>query len=168
MTRIAITLDAHALTELQRRASTNHEPVARTAARLIRDGLLSSQTTPATALPATQARQQTTQPPPWIEPAAKPQQWRRNLWAAVTALHKRYPQALSPLPADWWTDQALTETLAALIAWRTQLDTGAQTDPRTELLFHDRLAVVQRELTQNTDPTSPRFTAGPLPERLVS
>ena len=158
MTRIAITLDSHALTELQRRAAANHEPVARTAARLVRDGLLSSQPAPATAPPATPASQQTTQPPPWVEPATKPQQWRRQLWDAVTALHNRYPQALSHLPADWWTDRALTETLAALIAWRTQLDTGEQTDPRAELLFHDRLDVVERRLSQVADPTAARFT----------
>ncbi len=42
MSRVAITLDEHALAELARRAQAEREPVARTAARMVRDGLLST------------------------------------------------------------------------------------------------------------------------------
>lgn len=167
MSRVAISLDLHALTELRNRAQSNSEPVARTAARLVRDGLLSS---PAARIPATTAAepQSTTQRPAWIEPDTDPQKWRRQLWAAVTALHERYPEALGRLPGDWWTSRALTETLAALSQWRAQLDTGQQTDPRAELLFHDRLEILQRQLTQTTDPTGQRFTGGTPPTAWVA
>lgn len=164
MSRVAISLDPHALAELRRRAATNKEPVARTAARLVSDGLLSTHVTPVEAAQTLgQEPQELIQPLPWIEPATKPQQWRRQLWATVVALHKRYPRALCRLPADWWTDRALIETLAALSQWRTQLDTGQQPDPRSELLFHDRLAVIERELVHTADPVAARFTGGPPP-----
>jgi hypothetical protein len=170
VSRVAISLDPHALTELRNRAQTNKEPVARTAARLVRDGLLSSQAAGILATAATEhiEPQNTTLRPAWIEPDTDPQQWRRQLWAAVTALHERYPEALGRLPGDWWTSRALTETLAALSQWRAQLDTGQQTDPRAELLFHDRLEILQRQLTQTTDPTGQRFTGGTPPTTWVA
>lgn len=171
MSRIAITLDEHALAQLTRRAQANSEPIARTAARFVRDGLLSTQahaageSTPhAGDAPPTGS----TGRPGWLEPPDKRETWRRELWAAVTALAERYPQVFSKLVADWYTNRALVETLAALSAWRSQLDAGQTPDPRAELLFHDRLEILERQLTHTSDPTAARFTSGPPPSQWVA
>lgn len=174
MSRVAITLDEHALAELQRRATANKEPASRTAARIIRDGLLSTEaataTTPTRAEPAAEPRQQeqTGGAPPWVEPVEQPQHWRRELWVAVSGLQERYPRALGRLPANWTTDRSLTETLAALCVWRSQLDAGVHDDPRAELLFHDRLEIIERQLTHTDDPTAQRFTGGTPPSDWVT
>jgi hypothetical protein len=174
MSRIAITLDEHALGELTRRAQTNSEPIARTAARFVRDGLLSTQATqppanePTPPAGAAPPPTESTGRPGWLEPADSRETWRRELWAAVSALAERYPQVFSQLTADWYTSRQLVESLAALSAWRSQLDAGQTTDPRAELLFHDRLEILERQLTHNNDPTAARFTAGPPPSEWVS
>ncbi len=167
MSRVAITLDEHALAELGRRAQAAGEPVARTAARLVRDGLLSTQAqTVGEPAPATATRPvdgKSTGLPGWLEPPDKREQWRRELWASVCALAERYPVVFSKLVADWWTDRALVEVLGALSAWRSQLDAGQSADPRAELLFHDRLELLERQLTHASDPTAARFAGGPPP-----
>jgi hypothetical protein len=171
MSRIAITLDEHALAELTRRAQANSEPIARTAARFVRDGLLSTQAHPTsdTTPPAGDTPPaDSTGRPGWLEPTDKRETWRRELWAAVTALAERYPQVFSKLTADWYTSRQLVESLAALSTWRSQLDAGQSTDPRAELLFHDRLEILERQLTHNNDPTAARFTSGPPPSEWVS
>ncbi len=177
MRRVAITLDEHALTELTRRAQAAEEPVARTAARLVRDGLLSTHNThptagerPQSTTPAPGTTQSTPGTPEWLEPPGDDRQerWRRELWAAVCALAERYPRVIAKLPADWWTDRALTEIMGALTTWRAQLDTDQNTDPRVELLFHDRLELLDRQLTQTGDPTAARFTSGPPPSEWVA
>jgi hypothetical protein len=71
---------------------------------------------------------------------------RRETWAGVCALHERYAVQLARLPPDWFTDRGLVERLAALCAWRSTLDSGASDDPRSELLFHDRLEILERQL----------------------
>ncbi len=172
MSRIAITLDEHALAELTRRAQANSEPIARTAARFVRDGLLSTQAHPVSE-PGPSAGKAARPPdgtgrPGWLEPPDKRETWRRELWAAVTALAERYPQVFSRLVADWYTNRALVETLAALSAWRSQLDAGLTPDPRAELLFHDRLEILERQLTHTSDPTAARFTSGPPPSEWVT
>lgn len=168
MTRVAITLDEHALAELARRAQAAGEPVARTAARLVRDGLLSTQAqTASQSAPATARRDDADGAglPGWLEPPDQRERWRRELWAAVCALTERYPRVFSKLAADWWTDRGLVEVLGALSAWRSQLDTGHSVDPRAELLFHDRLELLERQLTSAGDPTAPRFAGGPPPSQ---
>ena len=172
MSRVAITLDEHAHSELQRRAQAAKEPVARTAARLVRDGLLSTQAQaagePAPAAATRPAEGQNAGLPGWLEPPDKREVWRRELWAAVSALTERYPRVFSKLIAGWWTDRALIEVLGALSAWRSHLDSGESTDPRTELLFHDRLEILDRQLTQAGDPTAARFAGGPPPSEWVT
>jgi hypothetical protein len=169
MSRIAITLDEHALAELTRRAQANSEPIARTAARFVRDGLLSTQATkppnnePTPPAAAAAPTADSTGRPGWLEPADERETWRRELWAAVSALAERYPQVFSQLTADWYASRQLVESLAALSAWRSQLDAGQTTDPRAELLFHDRLEILERQLKQTADPTAARFTSGPPP-----
>ena len=173
MSRVAITLDEHALAELGRRAQAAGEPMARTAARFVRDGLLSTQaqaageqTAPASA--PKPAGDRSAGSPGWLQPPGEQERWRRELWSAVCALAERYPRIFSKLVADWWTDRALVEVLGALSAWRSQLDTGQNPDPRAELLFHDRLELLERQLTQAGDPTAPRFAGGPPPSEWLT
>jgi hypothetical protein len=172
VSRVAITLDEHAYSELTRRAQANSEPVARTAARLVRDGLLSTQAQaagePAAAAAAKPAERQGAGSPGWLQPPGEQERWRRELWAAVSALAERYPRVFSKLVADWWSDRALVEVLGALSAWRSQLDSGESADPRAELLFHDRLELLERQLTQAGDPTAARFAGGPPPSEWVT
>jgi hypothetical protein len=173
VSRVAITLDEHALAELGRRAQAAGEPAARTAARFVRDGLLSTQaqatgeqsSSPTTSKPA---KGQGAGAPGWLQPPGEQERWRRELWAAVSGLAERYPRVFSKLVADWWTDRALVEVLGALSAWRSQLDAGQNPDPRAELLFHDRLELLERQLTQAGDPTAARFAGGPPPSEWVT
>jgi len=172
MSRVAITLDEHALAELGRRAQAVGEPVARTAARMVRDGLLSTQAQNTGDPPPAAARKPAEASgagsPGWIEPPGERERWRRELWAAVCALAERYPPLFSKLLADWYTDRALIEILGALSAWRSELDTGQSPDPRAELLFHDRLEILERQLTHAGDPTAARFAGGPPPSDWVA
>jgi len=170
VTRIAITLDEHAQAELSRHAQSNQEPVARTAARLVRDGLLSAHA-PAPDAPAAPATNTdpATGTPAWLEPGPSARErWRRETWAAVCALHERYPKALERLDASWWQDRSQVETLAALCVWRSQLDAGASEDPRAELLFHDRLDALARQLRENAVRLRAPFVGGPPPEEWLA
>ena len=86
----------------------------------------------------------------------------------MCALADRYPRVMAKLPADWWTDRALIEVMGALTTWRAQLDTDQSADPRAELLFHDRLELLDRQLTHTGDPTAARFTGGPPPSEWLA
>jgi hypothetical protein len=169
---VAITLDEHALAELTRRAQVNSEPVSRTAARMVRDGLLSTHAHPAGEQPMPKDPGQRAKGggglPGWLESPGERERWRRELWATVSGLAERYPRVFSKLVADWWTDRQLVEVLGALGAWRSQLDTGGNPDPRAELLFHDRLEILDRQLTQTGDPTAARFSGGPPPSEWLA
>jgi len=83
MSRIAITLDEHTHAELVRRAQAAGEPAARTAARLVRDGLLSTQTRaasePASAAAPKPPEGEGAGVPGWLEPPEKRELWRREL-----------------------------------------------------------------------------------------
>jgi len=139
----------------------------------VRDGLLSTQ-----AQTAGEQTAPTTAPkrgedrgaglPGWLQPPGEQERWRRELWSAVCGLAERYPGVFSKLVADWWSDRALTEVLGALVAWRSQLDAGQQPDPRAELLFHDRLELLERRLAQAGDPTAARFSGGPPPSEWLA
>ena len=174
MSRVAITLDEHAHAELTRRAQAATEPVARTAARFVRDGLLSTQAQAPAADDSSSATARkpaeggSAGSPGWLQPPGEQERWRRERWAAVSALAERYPHVFSKLVADWWTDRALIEVLGALSAWRSQLDSGESADPRAELLFHDRLEILERQLTHAGDPTAARFAGGPPPSEWVT
>jgi hypothetical protein len=135
---------------------------------MVRDGLLSTQARTAGEQPTPEDANRDTQSkgaglPGWLEPPGERERWRRELWAAVCGLAERYPRVFSKLIADWWTDWQLIEVLGALGAWRSQLDRGEYPDPRAELLFHDRLELLDRQLTQTGDPTAARFSGGPPP-----
>ena len=164
MSRVTITLDEHARAQLARRAHSAGQPVAQMAARFVRDGLLSTQAQTAGEQASATAPAGS---PRWLQPPQKPGPWRRELWAAVCALAERYPHLFSKLVADWWSDRALVEMLGALSAWRAQLDAGEIPDPRSELLFHDRLELLERRFTQASDPTAARFARGSPPSEWV-
>jgi len=170
--RVAITLDEHALAELTRRAKSNSEPVSRTAARMVRDGLLSTHAHAAGEPPTPEDTGKRADGcgglPGWLEPPGERERWRRELWATVSGLAERYPRVFSKLVADWWTNRQLVEVLGALGVWRSQLDAGENPDPRSELLFHDRLEILERQLTQTGDPTAARFSGGPPPSEWLA
>jgi hypothetical protein len=173
VSRVAITLDEHALAELSRRAQANGEPAARTAARMVRDGLLSTHAHTAGEQPTPEDSGRDSKGggqglPGWLEPPGERERWRRELWATVVGLAERYPRVFSKLVADWWTDRQLIEVLGALGAWRSQLDRGEYPDPRAEILFHDRLELLDRQLTQTGDPTAARFSGGPPPSEWLA
>lgn len=170
VSRIAVTLDEHARSQLAKRAEAAGEPVARTAARLIQDGLLSTHAARPDRPGAKQRADDggKAEAPSWLEPQSSQERWRRELWSAVCALAARYPRTFRALSAEWWRDRALIEVLGALAAWRAQLDSGEGADPRAELLFHDRLELLQRSLTEGSDPTGPRFSRGPPPLEWVA
>jgi hypothetical protein len=84
----------------------------------------------------------------WLEPYGGDPAWRQQMWAAILALHGRYPQQLQYLKDEWWADNATTETLCALAAWRQEIDDTSQ-DPRDELAFHHQLTDYARTLRQH-------------------
>ncbi len=172
MSRVKITLDEHTRAELARRAQAAGEPLARMAARFVRDALLSTQIQTAAAPSSTVAPNrpegEPAGSPGWLEPPEEPGVWRRELWDAVCALSERYPDLFSKLVADWWGDRALVEALGALCAWRAQLDAGEIPDPRAEFLFQDRLELLERRFTRASDPTAARFDADSPPSEWVA
>ena len=86
---------------------------------------------------------------PWLEPRGETARRRRGeLWDAVLALHKRYPDELANLEADWWRRPVRVEVLGALASWRSALDTGGR-DPREELAFHTQLMAYGQILDQS-------------------
>lgn len=138
---------------------------------MVRDGLLSTHAQPA-GEPTPEGTGRRADGggglPGWVEPSGERERWRRELWATVVGLAERYPRVFSKLVADWWTDRQLVEVLGALGVWRSQLDTGESPDPRAELLFHDRLEILDRQLAQTGDPTAARFSGGPPPSEWVA
>jgi len=80
---------------------------------------------------------------------------------AILALCHRYPRELARLEGEWWQRPTRVETLAALAAWRDQLDHDGQ-DPRDELAFQNQLTELQHHLEHTPgigadtfDPTQP-------------
>ena len=136
VSRVAITLDEHALAELQppgagRRGAGSKDSGAvrpRRAARTQAQAQAASEQ-PASATTPKPAKGKGAGSPGWLQPPGEQERWRRELWAAVSALAERYPRVFSKLVADWWTDRALIEVLGALSAWRSQLDTGREPRP---------------------------------------
>jgi hypothetical protein len=137
--RLQVTIADDAADELERRADTAGQPVSRVAATLITLAL-GTTAGPTHAAASTRPRaidRPASQPASWIEPVdrAARRHWRAELWAAVLALHNRYPKELARLEASWWQNTARIEQLAALDAWRLAID-QASGDPREELAFH--------------------------------
>lgn len=133
---LKITLPDVAVERLEELADETGEPLATLAASLIKQHLVWAPANPR-PIPhrvAVASRRR----PVWLEPPDRPAEWRARIWAAICALHARYPQQLGALQEGWWTQPAQIETLAALAVWRQQLDQAAR-DPREELVFQSAL-----------------------------
>ncbi len=57
----------------------------------------------------------------------------------IEALRARYPADLRHLPADLGADQLVAEHVAALAAWRADLDSATEPNPREQLAFGHEL-----------------------------
>ncbi|MGH2865854.1 MAG: hypothetical protein ACRDJX_11490 [Solirubrobacteraceae bacterium] len=99
---------------------------------------------------------------PWLEPYGGDEDWRRQMWGQVVALHGRYPVQLATLKEGWWTDDSTTETLCALAVWRAELDDGGQ-DPRDELAFQNQLADYSQLLRQQGGGVTKAWKPGATP-----
>jgi hypothetical protein len=139
--RLQVVLPDPVAAQLHELADAAGEPVATLAARIVRhgvaragkDGKLAARAAPPRTAATTDRR------PPWLEPYGGDAQWRRETWGAIVALHGRYPRQLEHLKDGWWNDEATTEMLGALAAWRSEIDSSGR-DPREELAFHHQLA----------------------------
>jgi hypothetical protein len=150
--RMKITLPDSTLAELRSAAKDRGEPMAHLATRLISTGLSESnrEHEPPTHGQARDARKpdlDTDRRAPWLEPFEGEQQWRRDMWGAIVALHGRYSRELGHLKDGWWNHTAHVETLCALVVWRDWID-QAPDDPRYELAFHAQLEDYSRALRQ--------------------
>lgn len=99
---------------------------------------------------------------PWLEPYGGNNEWRRQMWGAIVALHGRYPVQLGALKDKWWTDEATTETLCALTTWRAELDDTGQ-DPRDELAFQNQLTDYSQILRQQGGGVTKTWKPGAAP-----
>jgi hypothetical protein len=159
--RLMIRLPDPAHATLEERALAAGEPLASTAAGLLRTVLEDGEA--ATSRRA-RLRTRTTAPPrttgpgaEWIAPEDDPA-WHQNTWGAIVALYERYPRVLAKLEHDWYEHPERVETLAALAVWRANIDASAE-DPREELAFHNALQQLARLLDQ-TPGTGRPFKAG--------
>lgn len=130
--RVAISLAPGERDALRELAHAAGEPIATTAGRLIRAALADHgaklDTPPARRTGPPAARSPRRRPTP-AEPTT-----------AIDALRARYPHETRHLPANLDADTLVAEHLAALAAWRTDLDTaGTDANPRETLAFTDEL-----------------------------
>jgi hypothetical protein len=149
--KLQIVLPDPALQQLHELAANAGEPTATIAGRMVRNEI-------ALAAEEGKVRQLKSTPPalvgrggteraPWLKPHGGDETWRTEMWEEIVALHGRYPRALGALKEGWWTDDAQTETLCALVVWRAELD-DAGVDPRDELAFQTQLSDYSHVLRQ--------------------
>ena len=150
--RLQVTVPDDLADELERRGRAGGQPASRVAAQLLVlavNGGTNHRRKTSAREDRDEGRHVVHRPPAWLLPPNRQDReaWRRELWTAVLALHHRYPDALSSLPADWWQDPALTEVLGALVTWRSIIDVHGS-DPREELAFHTQLIAFGQLLDQ--------------------
>jgi hypothetical protein len=169
--RLQVTVPDDVADELDRRGEIGGQPASRVAAQLILAGLgggASRTSAPAPGQRLAAGRHVEPVRPPWLEPSdpVKARWWRSELWGSVLALRARYPRELGSLEARWWRKPARVEQLAALAAWRSQIDQDCL-DPREEFIFQAQLADFQRVLEQTPGVGADVFQPGaPPPEWL--
>jgi hypothetical protein len=151
MRRLSIRLPDPAYAALEERALAGGEPLASTASGLLRTVLEDPEARPAKRPRAERPAPRTRCPsgtsgPPWL-PVEEDENWAQSTWAAIVALHKRYPRALAKLEHDWYEHPERTETLAALAVWRANIDSASE-DPCEELAFQNALQQLARQLDQ--------------------
>lgn len=100
--RVQVVLADPVAAQLHELADAAGEPLATLAARIVRDGVARAvkdgKITAAAAPPTTAAT--TDRRPRWLEPYGGDEQWRRETWGAIVALHGRYPRQLEHLDRD--------------------------------------------------------------------
>lgn len=133
---LKIVLPDPAAGRLNELADSRGEPLATLAANILKERLLNADSSVGAPQPPTRASRP--RPAAWLEPEHGIADWRAATWGAIVTLHHRYPQQLAAVQHGWWEHPAQRETLAALSAWREELDRHGQ-DPRDELLFHEQL-----------------------------
>jgi hypothetical protein len=89
------------------------------------------------------------------------------MWGAIVVLHGRYPRYLQALKDQWWTDEAHTEILCALAAWRAEID-DAGDDPREELAFQAQLTDYSQVLRQQGGGVSKAWKPGAPPDEWIA
>jgi hypothetical protein len=163
--RLRVTLPESFLGVLEHMAERSGEPVARVAARLIRERL-EHPSGQRTSRPSEDLRSAASRPGervPWLEPYGGDREWRRLMWGDIVALHGRYPRLLSQLQDGWWNDNAHVEQLGALVYWRAQLDEQAS-NPFEEWTFQMYLADYYRALLQEPGGVSNAWVPGAPPD----
>jgi hypothetical protein len=167
--RLQIVLPDPVGAQLQELAAGAGEPLATLARQMVRDGVaLATQSGKVRALkraPTLTGRKGAGRAP-WLEPYGGDAPWRQETWGAIVALHGRYPRHLEHLKDGWWRDEAHTETLCALAAWRAQIDDTAQ-DPREELAFQHQLAHYAHTLRQQGGGVAKAWQPGAPPQEWV-
>lgn len=132
--RVAISVAPGERDALARAAHQAGEPIATYAGRIIRAALTAdgARLDPPPARRAGPDRPRRTRRPA-STPAA----------AAIERLRERYPTDLRHAPADPTTDTLVAEQLAALAAWRDDLDTATEPNPREILAFGHELRTIR-------------------------
>lgn len=161
--RLQVTLPDPIATQLEELAAAAGEPPASLAARLITDGMARGDIRDAAP---TRVPVRSPERPSWLEPYGGDRVWRQETWTAIVALHDRYPHRLEHLKDGWWNDDATTETLAALAAWRAEIDQHGR-DPREELAFHHQLARYAETLHKLGGGVESRWQPGPPPQSWI-
>jgi hypothetical protein len=167
--RVRMTLPEPVVNALEAMADESDEPVARVAARLLRDRL--DEVSAGTASPPPRdsfarragASRKSGERAPWLEPYGGDLEWRRRTWGSIVALHGRYPVELSALKQGWWDDNAHLESLSALAYWRQLLDDAAY-DPVEELSFQLHIADFGRQLGREGGGVTKVWTPGAPPD----
>lgn len=128
--RVAISLAPGERDALARGAHDAGEPISTYAGRLVRAALAGdgAQLDPPPARRAGPTRA-TRRRAPATFPAAQ----------AIDRLRERYPTDLRNAPADLDADPLVAEQLAALAAWREDLDSATEPNPREVLAFGHEL-----------------------------
>lgn len=164
--RFQIVLPDPIATQLQELAGAAGEPPATLAGQIVRNGIARAakdgSVRPVRSAPILVGRSDGERPR-WLQPYGGDDAWRQETWGAIVALHGRYPRHLERLQDGWWTDEAHTETLCALAAWRAEIDESGQ-DPREELAFQTQLADYAQTLRQQGGGVAKTWTPGAPPE----
>jgi hypothetical protein len=163
--RVRITLPEPLVRVLERMADEEDEPVARVAARLVREQLdqlrAGGRCGPSTrrAVPDRRPGER----PPWLEPYGGDREWRVRMWGEIIALYRRYPTQLRGLQEGWWNDAAHLEPVCALVCWRQLLD-DASHDPIEELSFQLHIVEFGRTVEREPGGVTKAWTPGAPPD----
>lgn len=144
-------------------AAVTGEPPATLAARFLKERLEHPDPTVRRSRPA-RTVEPSARRPTWLEPNDDQHTWRSDTWAAILALQTRYPEQLAGIQDGWWEHPAQLETLAALAAWRDELDQHGE-DPREELLFHAQLVDYAQALCNQARGVAKAWQPGAPPDR---